>query len=117
MNLDEPMPLDRRKNHTIEIVVDRAAAEGGSRSRLEQSMATALKLAGGLVTISVVGGAEAGLFGKAGLRRLRNFRAGTGAALVQFQFAVWRLPRMQWPGIEIRLRSGKGNRGLVEAAF
>jgi excinuclease ABC subunit A len=58
VNLDEPIPLDRRKNHTIEIVVDRLLLKKGIAQRLEQSIATALKLASGLVTIAVVGGAE-----------------------------------------------------------
>src|SRR6202030_4279592 len=58
VNLDEPIPLDRRKNHTIEIVVDRLLLKAGIAQRLEQSIATALRLTGGLVTISVVGGDE-----------------------------------------------------------
>ncbi len=58
INLDEPQPLDRRKNHTIEIVVDRLLLKNGIAQRLEQSIETALKLAGGLVTVSVVGGEE-----------------------------------------------------------
>jgi len=58
VSLDEPVPLDRRKNHTIEIVVDRLLLKGGIAQRLEQSVETALKLSGGLVTISVVGGEE-----------------------------------------------------------
>jgi excinuclease ABC subunit A len=58
MNLDEPIPLDRRKNHTIEIVVDRLLLKNGVAQRLERSVETALKLTGGLVTIAVVGGEE-----------------------------------------------------------
>jgi excinuclease ABC subunit A len=58
MNLDEPIPLDRRKNHTIEIVVDRLLLKNGIAQRLETSIETALKLTGGLVTIVVVGGDE-----------------------------------------------------------
>ena len=58
MNLDEPIPLDRRKNHTIEIVVDRLLLKNGIAQRLEHSIETALKLTGGLVTIAVVGGDE-----------------------------------------------------------
>jgi excinuclease ABC subunit A len=58
VSLDEPIPLDRRKNHTIEIVVDRLLLKSGIAQRLEQSIKTALKLSGGLVTISVVGGDE-----------------------------------------------------------
>src|SRR6202046_5396837 len=58
VNLDEPQPLDRRKNHTIEIVVDRLLLKHGIAQRLEQSIAAALKLTGGLVTIAVVNGEE-----------------------------------------------------------
>jgi excinuclease ABC subunit A len=57
-SLDEPIPLDRRRNHTIEIVVDRLLVKPGITRRLEQSVTTALKLAGGLVTVAVVGGRE-----------------------------------------------------------
>ena len=58
VNLDDPIPLDRRKNHTIEIVIDRLLMKNGVAQRLEQSIETALKLTGGLVTIAVVGGDE-----------------------------------------------------------
>ncbi len=58
VNLDDPPKLDRRKNHTIEIVIDRLLLKAGISQRLEQSIETALKLTDGLVTISVVGGAE-----------------------------------------------------------
>jgi excinuclease ABC subunit A len=56
--LDQPPTLDKRKNHTIEVVVDRLLVKQGIASRLEQSIATSLKLAGGLVTVAVVGGKE-----------------------------------------------------------
>ena len=56
--LDAPPSLDKRKNHTIEVVVDRLLVKQGIATRLEQSIATALKLAGGLVTVAVVGGKE-----------------------------------------------------------
>jgi excinuclease ABC subunit A len=56
--LDEPPTLDKRKNHTIEVVIDRLLVKQGGASRLEQSIVTALKLAQGLVTVAVVGGKE-----------------------------------------------------------
>jgi excinuclease ABC subunit A len=56
--LDDPPQLDKRKNHTIEVVVDRLLVKQGIASRLEQSIATSLKLASGLVTVAVVGGQE-----------------------------------------------------------
>jgi excinuclease ABC subunit A len=56
--LDETPVLDKRKNHTIEVVVDRLLVKPGIAARLEQSIATALKLAAGLVTVSIVGGKD-----------------------------------------------------------
>ncbi len=56
--LDDFPALDKRKSHTIEIVVDRLLVKQGIAARLEQSIATALKLASGLVTVAIVGGKE-----------------------------------------------------------
>jgi excinuclease ABC subunit A len=56
--LDEPIRLDKRKNHTIEVVVDRLLVKPGIAKRLEHSIVTALKLAQGLVSVAVVGGTE-----------------------------------------------------------
>jgi excinuclease ABC subunit A len=56
--LDEPIHLDRRRNHTIEVVVDRLRVKPGIEKRLEQSIETALKLTDGLVTVAVVEGEE-----------------------------------------------------------
>jgi excinuclease ABC subunit A len=55
--LDE-IQLDKRKNHTIEVVIDRLLMKPGIEKRLEQSVATAMKLGNGLVQVAVVGGAE-----------------------------------------------------------
>src|SRR6202521_975476 len=57
-NLDDEIPLDKRKNHTIEVVVDRLLVKPGIEHRLELSVGLAMKLAGGLVQIAVVGGEE-----------------------------------------------------------
>jgi excinuclease ABC subunit A len=56
--LDDLPVIDKRKNHTIEIVIDRLLVKQGIVARLEQSIATALKLASGLVTVAIVGGKE-----------------------------------------------------------
>jgi len=58
MSLDEEIRLDKRKNHTIEVLLDRLLVKPGIAKRLEQSVESALKLAGGLVTVAIVGGAE-----------------------------------------------------------
>jgi excinuclease ABC subunit A len=57
-SLDEEITLDRRKNHTIEVVVDRLLVKPGIEKRLEASIETAMKLADGLVIVSVVNGEE-----------------------------------------------------------
>jgi excinuclease ABC, A subunit len=56
--LDEEIKLDKRKNHTIEVVVDRLLIKEGVRERLTESVRTALKLTGGAVLISIVDGEE-----------------------------------------------------------
>jgi excinuclease ABC subunit A len=56
--LDVIPVLDKRKNHTIEVVIDRLLVKAGIATRLEQSITTALKLANGLVTVSIVGGKD-----------------------------------------------------------
>ncbi len=50
--------LDKRKNHTIEVVVDRLLLKPGLEKRLEASIEAATKLANGLVVVAVVNGDE-----------------------------------------------------------
>jgi excinuclease ABC subunit A len=57
-SLDEEIPLDRRKNHSIEVVIDRLPLKPGSEKRIEASIETAGKLANGLVIVAVVNGEE-----------------------------------------------------------
>src|SRR5262249_11384025 len=57
-SLDEEITLDKRKNHTIEVVVDRLLIKPEIEKRLEASIATATKLADGLVVVAVVNGEE-----------------------------------------------------------
>src|SRR5712692_541455 len=57
-SLDEEIRLDRRRNHTIEVVIDRLLVKPGIAGRLERSIGTALKLTKGIVTVAVVGGNE-----------------------------------------------------------
>src|SRR5438874_10118035 len=58
LDLEDEPQLDKRKNHTIEVVIDRLLVKSGIEKRLENSVALAMKLASGLVLISVVGGEE-----------------------------------------------------------
>ncbi len=57
-SLDEDIRLDRRRNHTIEVVVDRLPLKPDSARRLEASIETATRLANGLVVVVHVGGEE-----------------------------------------------------------
>jgi excinuclease ABC subunit A len=56
--LDEEIALDRRKNHNVEVVVDRLLIKPGIEGRLATSIDTAMKLAKGLVQVAVVEGEE-----------------------------------------------------------
>jgi len=58
LNLEDEINLDKRKNHTIEVVIDRLLVKPGIEHRLEMSVGLAMKLAGGLVLVAVVGGEE-----------------------------------------------------------
>jgi excinuclease ABC subunit A len=58
MNLEDDIQLDKRKNHTIEVVIDRLLVKPGIEHRLELSVGLAMKLAGDLVQVAVVGGEE-----------------------------------------------------------
>ncbi len=58
VSLDEEIKLDKRRNHSIEAVVDRLLIKQGINERLTESVRTALKLTGGAVLVSVVDGEE-----------------------------------------------------------
>jgi excinuclease ABC subunit A len=58
LSLDEEIKLDKRRNHTIEAVVDRLLIKPGIKARLTESVRTALKLTSGAVLVSVVDGEE-----------------------------------------------------------
>ena len=56
--LDEEIRLERHKNHTIEVVVDRLLIKPGIERRVESAIQTAMKLTRGIVLIAVVNGEE-----------------------------------------------------------
>jgi excinuclease ABC subunit A len=58
LTLEEIPKLDKRKNHSIEAVIDRLVVKAGIEQRLENSIQTALKWGGGLVAVGVVDGEE-----------------------------------------------------------
>jgi excinuclease ABC subunit A len=56
--LDEPLSLDPRRNHRIEVLVDRLALRPGVEKRLKAALERALALAQGVVLVSLEGGEE-----------------------------------------------------------
>ena len=61
-DLTEEIPLDKNQKHNIDIVVDRLVMRDGIRTRLADSVETALKLAEGSLLILTVGDVEEELF-------------------------------------------------------
>ncbi len=57
-SIEEEIKLDKRRNHTIEVVVDRLLVKEGIEKRLANSIEVAMKLGSGLLVVSVVGGEE-----------------------------------------------------------
>jgi len=57
-SLEENITLDRRRNHTIEVVVDRLIVRGGVERRLTESVDVALGLAEDIVVINTYEGGD-----------------------------------------------------------
>jgi excinuclease ABC subunit A len=73
--LGEEIELDKKRKHTIEVVVDRLVVRENLGSRLADSLETALRLADGIVTVEAVDGGDGATrassrppAGKAGLK-------------------------------------------------
>jgi len=57
-DLNEEIPLDKNKKHTIEVLVDRLVVKEGAGKRLADSLATAMNLSEGIVKVEIAGGEE-----------------------------------------------------------
>ncbi len=57
-SLDEDIKLDRRRNHSIDIVVDRLIVKSGIERRLAESIEIALNLADDIVVINTLDGGD-----------------------------------------------------------
>ena len=57
-SLDEEIKLDRRRNHTIEVVIDRLVLKPGIERRLAESVEIALQLADDIVVINTYDGGD-----------------------------------------------------------
>ncbi|HLK91839.1 MAG TPA: excinuclease ABC subunit UvrA, partial [Polyangia bacterium] len=56
--LEDVTSLDKKKKHTIEVVIDRVSIDAGDRARLTDSVETAVKVGGGSVLVAVEGEAH-----------------------------------------------------------
>ncbi len=61
-SLDETPALDKKKNHAIDLVIDRVVIKPGIRSRLNDSIETALRESGGLMAAQIMPEGERMLF-------------------------------------------------------
>jgi excinuclease ABC subunit A len=57
-SLDEDIKLDRRRNHNIDLVVDRVIVKSGIERRLSESLEMALTLADDIVTVNTFEGGD-----------------------------------------------------------
>src|SRR5277367_437833 len=57
-DLAESVNLEKRKNHTIEAVIDRVVVKPGVEKRLQEAVVRALQMANGLVLVTISGGSE-----------------------------------------------------------
>ena len=58
VDLSDDIDIDRKKKHSIDIVIDRLVIKEGIRARLTESIETAMKEADKLVKVDIVGGEE-----------------------------------------------------------
>ena len=58
VELSDDIELDRKKKHTIEIIIDRLVIKEDIRARLTESVETVLRIANNLVIVDVVGSEE-----------------------------------------------------------
>ncbi|MBX3291285.1 MAG: excinuclease ABC subunit UvrA [Acidobacteria bacterium] len=105
--LDEEILLDKRRNHTIEIVVDRLLIKDGVRERLTESVRTALRLTNGGVLVSIVDGEE-----KLYSERMACVNCGINIATLEprsfsFNSAYGACKRCQGIGTVMELDAGK----------
>ena len=97
-DLRQPPTLDPRRNHRIEVLVERLVLRDGAQKRLVQALDKALHLADGVALVLQEGGARAAAQPAPGLRRLRRLGARAVAARVLLQQPLRRLLRLRRPG-------------------
>jgi excinuclease ABC subunit A len=104
-SLEEDIALDRRRNHNIDIVIDRLIVRSGIERRLAESVEVALQLADDVVVINSLDGGDRLFLAQARVCRMRHQRSGNVAARVLVQLAARRMPFVPGPWRDLGLRS------------
>ena len=105
-SLDDEVVLDRRRNHTVEIIVDRLLVRPGIERRLADSVEMALSLSDDVVIINSADMGRPPVLAPPGVRQLRHQHAGAVAARLFVQLAARRLLGVPGPWRDVRLRPG-----------
>ena len=104
-SLEEDLKLDRRRNHNIDVVVDRLIIKSGIERRLSESLEVALGAGRRDRDRQHVRGRRRAVLAQARVRGLRHLDARADASRVFVQLAARRLHRVPGPGRDLRLRS------------
>ena len=104
-SLDEDIKLDRRRNHAIDIVVDRLIVKSGIERRLAESIEMALNARRRHRRHQHARWRRPAVLAQAGLHRVRHQHARDDAARVFVQLAARRVHRVPGTRCHARLRS------------
>ena len=115
-SLDEDIKLDRRRNHTIDVVVDRLILKPGIERRLTESVEVALEPRRRHRRHQHARRRRSAVLAAAGLHLLRRQHARDDAARLLVQLAARRLPGMPGPRRRLRLRPGAARARRIAVA-
>ncbi len=93
-SLDDDIRLDRRRNHSIEIVVDRLIVKSGIERRLAESIEIALEPRRRHRRHQHAGRRRPPVLATARLYRMRHQHAGNDPSCLLVQFSAWRVRRV-----------------------
>ena len=115
-SLDEDIKLDRRRNHTIDVVVDRLILKPGIERRLDRVGRDRPQARRRHRRHQHARRRRSAVLAAAGLHLLRRQHAGDDAARVLVQLAARRLPGVPGARRGVRLRSGAARARRVAVA-
>ena len=115
-SLDDDLALNRRKNHAIDIVVDRLIVRSGIERRLAESVADRARPGRRRRRRQRPRQRRSPVLAQARLRRLRHQRARDVAARLLLQLAARRLPGLPGTGRDLGLRPRQGRTRHVQVA-